>query len=66
MAEREHLPFDFEALGQVRFTVFVLVSKVGVILQENMAGCIWNTVGLCIFWSAQQALEAEVWDRHME
>lgn len=32
----DHLPFDCEALAQVRFTVFGLVSKNGGFLQENM------------------------------
>lgn len=32
----DHLLFDCEALAQVRFTVFGLVSKNGGFLQENM------------------------------
>lgn len=63
----EHLQLDCDALAQVRFTVFGLVSK-DTILKEDMAGCI---LGLWIFrqrksnhhWDVQYALVANlIWN----
>lgn len=45
----EHLLFDCEALGQVVFTAFGLVSKDGGFLQKNMTGCILKNCTLMDF-----------------
>lgn len=52
--ETAELLFDYEALAQVSFTVFGLVSKDGGILQENMAGFILRYCRLINFPAVQK------------
>lgn len=49
----EHLLFDCEALGQVIFATFGLVSKGGGILKKNLTGCILENCTLMDFLQVQ-------------